>query len=190
MWALKKKICYLCYWFFAAWLPMSSHFKPAQKWRAFWVKRIAEQCGKNVNIERLASFSPKLRIGNNSGIGAKCNIYGPVTIGDNVMMGQEVIVYTTRHCDERTDIPMNVQGMCPVRAVTIEDDVWIGGRVIILPGVAIGRGSIIGAGAVVSKDIPPLQRGGRRACPGRTQQKRQCYYTAGIMVALRSFVLP
>ena len=42
-----------------------------------------------------------------------------------------------------------------VKPIVIEDDVWIGRRVIILPGVTIGRGSVIGAGAVVAKDIPP-----------------------------------
>ena len=71
------------------------------------------------------------------------------------MMGQEVIIYTTRHNDNRIDIPMMEQGMGNVLPVKIGDDVWIGGRVIILPGVTIGNGCIIGAGAVVTKDIPP-----------------------------------
>jgi maltose O-acetyltransferase len=46
-------------------------------------------------------------------------------------------------------------GNTPIKAVIIEDNVWIGARVIILPGVTIGKGSTIGAGAVVSKNIPP-----------------------------------
>ena len=45
--------------------------------------------------------------------------------------------------------------MAEIRPVIIEDDVWIGARVIILPGVTIGTGSVIGAGAVISKSIPP-----------------------------------
>ena len=155
MWTVKKKIQYLLYYLLAAWFPISSHSKISKKWRAFWGKRILQKCGTNINIERYASFTPGLSLGNNSGIGIKCCINGPVTIGNNVMMGQEVIIYTTRHNDSRVDIPIMEQGMCKVSPVTICDDVWIGGRVIILPGVTIGQGSIIGAGAIVTKDIPP-----------------------------------
>ena len=79
---------------------------------------------------------------------------GPVFIGKNVMMGPEVIVYTHNHEFSRTDIPMNQQGKGKTDPVYIDDDVWIGRRAMILPGVHIGRGSIIGAGAVVSKSIP------------------------------------
>lgn len=50
---------------------------------------------------------------------------------------------------------MRKQGMTEIRPVHIEDDVWIGARVCILPGVTIGKGSVIGACAVVSKSIPP-----------------------------------
>jgi maltose O-acetyltransferase len=49
---------------------------------------------------------------------------------------------------------MRLQGIKKAQPVSIEDDVWIGARVIILPGVRIGQGSIIGAGAVVAKNIP------------------------------------
>lgn len=71
------------------------------------------------------------------------------------MMGPNVIIYTQNHRTDRTDIPMREQGMCEIKPVTIEDDVWLGARVCILPGVTIGKGSIIGACAVVSKSIPP-----------------------------------
>ena len=56
----------------------------------------------------------------------------------------------------RTDIPMRGQGSTPARKVTVSSDVWIGARVIILPGVTIGQGAIIAAGAVVTKDVPPF----------------------------------
>ena len=51
---------------------------------------------------------------------------------------------------------MRLQGFSNVKPVVIGDDVWLGRRAIILPGVCIGNGSIIGAGAVVTKDIPPF----------------------------------
>lgn len=61
---------------------------------------------------------------------------------------------TSSHNTARTDIPMNQQGHLEKKEVVIGDDVWIGRRVIILPGIKIGNGVIIGAGAVVTKDVP------------------------------------
>lgn len=115
-----------------------------------------EHAGTNINIERGATFGTgsKVSIGNNSGIGVNAQISGCVRIGDNVMMGPEVVILTTSHEFSRTDIPM-IEQPTSVHEVVIEDDVWIGTRVIILPGRRIGRGAIIGAGAVVSRDVPP-----------------------------------
>lgn len=76
-------------------------------------------------------------------------------IGSHVMMGPEVYIYTQNHNFSRIDIPMDQQGWTEEKPVTIDDDVWIGARVTILPGVIIGKGSIIGASAVVTKDVPP-----------------------------------
>lgn len=71
------------------------------------------------------------------------------------MMGTDVIIITRNHRFDRTDIPMMEQGFEEERPVYIGNDVWIGDRVLILPGVHIGDGSIIAAGAVVTKDVPP-----------------------------------
>lgn len=68
-------------------------------------------------------------------------------------MGPDVSVLTHTHNIERTDIPMGQQGM-RVYEVVIGNDVWIGMRVIIMPGVKVGNGVVIGAGAVVTKDVP------------------------------------
>lgn len=154
MWTTKGKIFFVLYKLTAKWLPISQRSSLAKKIRGFFGKRIASNFGKNVNIERNAVFSPGLKIGNNSGIGIDCEVYGPVTIGDNVMMGPEVVIYTSGHRFDRVDVPMNEQGSTEPREVTIGNDVWIGRRVIIMPGVTIGDGCVIGAGAVVTKDIP------------------------------------
>ena len=119
-------------------------------------RNVFDYCGKKVNIEKGADFGTGsgIRIGDNSGIGVNCSVRGPLEIGKNVMMGPEVIIITSSHNIESTTIPMNQQGSLPKQKVVIGDDVWIGTRVIILPGVNIGHGSIIGAGAVVTKDVP------------------------------------
>ena len=70
------------------------------------------------------------------------------------MMGPEVVIYTSGHTFDSIDVPMMDQGDTAERPVTIGNDVWLGRRVIIMPGVNIGDGCVIGAGAVVTKDIP------------------------------------
>lgn len=155
MWTLKKKICFAMYKAFAAWLPTGQRCKPAKVMRYHFAKHVC-RLGENVNIERNAFFTPELTVGDNSGIGVNSEIYGPVTIGSDVMMGPEVVIYTHDHEFSRTDIPMRLQGSAPVKPVEIGDDCWIGRRVMIMPGVHIGSGCVIGAGAVVTKDIPGL----------------------------------
>lgn len=70
------------------------------------------------------------------------------------MMAPECVILTRNHAFDRTDIPMGEQGVQQEKPVIIGNDVWLGQRVIILPGVHIGNGVIVGAGAVVTKDVP------------------------------------
>lgn len=119
-------------------------------------RRLFLACGDNVNIERGAYFGAgrTIRIGDNSGMGINAIVPRGTTIGANVMMGPDVTIIAQNHGFSRVDVPMNVQGFDVERSVTIGDDVWIGTRVIILPGVTVGTGSILGAGAVIAKDVP------------------------------------
>ena len=128
----------------------------AKKFRRLCARQILPHCGENVNIERGARFAWDLSIGDNSGVGVNALISSNVTIGKDVMMGPDCMIFTSNHGMARTDIPMWRQAFSQPRPVVIEDDVWIGARVIILPGVHIGSGSVIGAGSVVTKDVAPF----------------------------------
>ncbi|MEU4777185.1 sugar O-acetyltransferase [Micromonospora sp. NPDC023633] len=78
--------------------------------------------------------------------------YGGITVGDRVMIGPRVTLSTAGHpveLDERYDFITHAP-------IVIEDDVWIGAAATVTPGVTIGRGSVVGAGAVVARDVPPL----------------------------------
>lgn len=154
MWNKKNKVWYVLYTVFAKKLPISRRGKVFKKVRAFFAKKIINSMGENVNIERGACFNPEVRIGNNSGIGVNCELNGNVTIGNNVLMGPEVVFYTQNH--EFSDIQKTIieQGYKEERPIIIEDDCWIGRRAIILPGVRIAKGTIIGAGAIVTKSFP------------------------------------
>lgn len=153
---IKRYIFRKLYFLIGIHLPSSTtkHGKRYQNVRYWMVKNFIEKCGKQVNIEYGAWFNPELQIGNNSGVGMNCRVNGRTYIGDNVMMGPDCIMYSYSHAHDRIDIPMNQQGFEKETPVKIGNDVWIGARVIILPGVKIGNHVIIGAGSVVTKDVP------------------------------------
>jgi maltose O-acetyltransferase len=117
-----------------------------------------EACGKDVNIEHGADFGKgrDIRLGDRSGIGIRARLDDPVLIGNDVMMGPDVLIFTQGHRFSDLTKPMIEQGSSKRRPVVIGNDVWIGERAIILPGVTVGDGAIIGAGAVVRDSIPPL----------------------------------
>lgn len=96
----------------------------------------------------------RLCIGDRSQLGQNCRLQGTITIGDDVVMGPDVVIMATSHEFHRLDIPINQQGAKPEEPVTIGNDCWIGTRVIILPGVTIGNHCIVAAGAVVTHSFP------------------------------------
>ena len=74
--------------------------------RALAANLMLTRVGKHINIERFAHFSHTTEIGDYSGFGECCRLYGRVVIGDYVMMGRECFIYTYNHETSRTDIPM------------------------------------------------------------------------------------
>lgn len=125
-------------------------------WRKKLVKRIFKRCGDNVLIKHGAYFGSgkDVELGHRSQIGHNARIDHDVIIGDDVLMGPDVVMMSNSHAFDDTTRPINLQGATERRPVVIGNDVWIGTRTVILPGVHIGDGAVIGAGSVVTTSIP------------------------------------
>ena len=152
-----KRIILLIYYLIAKRLPSQPFpgYKIGYAIRRCLGKFIFEECGENVIIKQDANFGKGigLKIGDNSQIGERSYIGSYTTIGKDVIMGPEVLIWTIGHRFDRNDIPINQQGPTEIEPVFIGDDVWIGQRVIIMPGVKVGSHAVIGAGTIVTKDI-------------------------------------
>lgn len=129
----------------------------ARRFRQFCAHLILDDCGKWVNIDKGVTFATDIKLGEGSGIGANCSIPTGVTIGDHVMIGIDVLMFTNEHRHDDITVPMGLQGRTEVKPIVIEDDVWVGSRSLIMKGVRIGHGAIIAAGSVVTKDVPPYE---------------------------------
>ncbi len=148
------------YYLFARSLPSTS--MPLGRYcnaiRGALCKKIFAQLGKGSVVKKGAYFGSgsELRLGINSQLGENSRVEHDTIIGDNVMMGLEVLILSTRHSTEGVDIPFIDQGYLPRAPVTVCNNVWIGARVIILPGVTVNEGAVIAAGAIVTSDVPPF----------------------------------
>jgi acetyltransferase-like isoleucine patch superfamily enzyme len=93
----------------------------------------------------------KIKIGNSTSIGHNSVLdgRGGLTIGDNVNFSSEVMVWTKQHD------PQDSEFIIISKPVVIEDYAWVSCRAIILPGIIIGKGAVVAAGAVVTKDVKP-----------------------------------
>ena len=157
---VRRHFWYCFYYGFAQHLPASYRFQPFGKWaktcRRAACKRIFRVAGQRINVEQGANFYTgwEIELGDDSSLGVHCMVPYDLKVGKDVMMGPEVIIVGENHRFDRIDVPMRLQGYTKFPPVRIEDDVWIGARAIILPGVNIGRGAIIAAGAIVTKNVP------------------------------------
>ena len=148
------------------WWPQNRWFPLAGNARAFFARRICVQAGEHIAVDRNATFSSKVCLGDFSRIGANCELHGEVHLGDHTLMAPEVVFYTVNHEHASLDLPMDSQGDTAMAPIHVGNDVWLGRRVMVMPGVRIGDGCIIAAGAVVTKDLPPYSIAGGGTCQG------------------------
>lgn len=165
---------------FIHWCLIPTHQARPRLWVKIFVNPIYHKKGKSVLINRrsrmdVLPFQP-FSIGDystvedfstiNNGVGAVhigCNsliglgnvIIGPVTIGNNVILAQNIVVSGLNHNYTNITMPICKQGET-VAQIIIEDDCWIGANVVITAGVTIGKHCVIAGGAVVTKSIPPF----------------------------------
>lgn len=124
-------------------------FFPLHWIRKIYLKSIMHiPIGKNSFIHMGCIFYANVRVGENSVIGRGCHILGDTTVGNNVSITAQTYIFATSHRKDSATF----EAFC--EPVTIEDYAWIGARAIILPGVRIGKGAILGAGSVATKNIP------------------------------------
>lgn len=120
-----------------------------------FLKRIFNNVGQDIRVMSCITYSNgyNISIGDSSGIGDRAFLQdiGEILIGKDVLMASDVAIYTANHKYDKKQL-IREQGI-EVKKVVVEDDVWIGTRVIILPGVTIKKGAIIAAGAVVTRDV-------------------------------------
>ena len=139
-------------------------------------KRVAKSYGEGLKVNGESYVTPNTTLGNNVNFnGMKIQGSGNVIIGDNFHSGIECMIITSIHnYDKGNAIPYDDTIIS--KDVIIEDNVWLGNRVIILPGVRIGEGAIIQAGSVVVSDVEKYAIAGGHPAKVFKYRNKKHYY--------------
>lgn len=120
----------------------------------FLFKKFGRGC--HIDYKTYFRYTKKITIGDDVSINRGCAFYASyfikeayIKIGNNVSIGPQVTFFSAGHDYKYIDRP-DIGG-----SIIVDDNVWIGGRSVILPGVTVGRGAVVGAGSVVTKDVSP-----------------------------------
>ncbi len=133
-----------------------------------WIKGFENIClGDHVGIGPFCSFLAEsygkesfISVGDaatfNAGVMVNADVGGTIRIDDDVMVGPYAVIRASGHRHDRTDIPIRDQGH-DTGTIAIQKGAWIGAHAVILPGITIGENAIVGAGAVVTRDVRALE---------------------------------
>ncbi len=160
---IKRLFFYCVYYAIAIRLPYGDRWgiigKKSHKFRRYVCRRLFKKTGrifgvgKNVDFgfnAHLITMGERANIGDHAWIRGK----GELILGNDIMMGEFALIYTQNHKISK-DVNVDEADEFIVGDVRIGNSVWIGGRVTILKGVTIGENAVIGAGSIVTKDVPP-----------------------------------
>lgn len=147
----KATCCRILYEIFARYLP--ENFFPGghlySKIRYLLIRNFLTSVGKNIDIDRNVHLGNEVVIGDWTGIGPNCRIYGGTIIGKHTSISQDISIITSNHIYAPNTHAYGKR----FAKINIGDYVWIGAKSIILSGVTIGDNVVIGAGSVVTKSI-------------------------------------
>jgi len=151
-----------------------SRWNAEQGLRGWYQSRILARAGANLRVASGAKLNNRgmESIGDNCYLGDGVQLHpwsATTTLRNNVLVAAGVRMITRKHAFGDVSQSISEQGYTNA-PIVIEDDVWIGFQAVILPGVTIGRGSIVGAGTVVTKDVAPYSSVG--GVPARLIRKR------------------
>lgn len=116
------------------------------------------ELGSNSTIENFCTINNgvgEVLIGYNTLIGMGNTVIGPVSIGNNVILAQNIVISGLNHEYQDVTKPIHEQPVTTAK-ITVDDECWIGANAVITAGVTIGKHSVIAAGSVVTKDVPPF----------------------------------
>lgn len=133
----------------SSYYPLGKYFNALRKYTIRYIFPLGS--GSKIQSNVYFGSGENIQIGSNCQINENVRL-NRVKIGDHVMVAPGVTILGRMHKYSETNIPMIVQGDVETRQTVIEEDVWIGTNVIVMPGIKISKGVIIGAGAVVTRD--------------------------------------
>lgn len=156
---MKRVLCLLAYYGFAKHLP-DSGFPGGEfstRLRAFLCRQFIASAGKGIHVRSGAFLADgrHLYMADRSSIGPGCRIYG-ARLGYGVVIGPHCVFFKENRGADDLSKPVGHHGTTPIKLPVVEDWAWVGERALVLQGRRIGRGAIVGAGAVVTRDVAPF----------------------------------
>lgn len=169
------KIKLVLYYAVIQYLPHSRFLGIFTRFRVWYLSKVLKVMpnDKNSRVETgvYISDARQLKLGKHVRVNERVFLQGDISVGDYCMIAPGVAIYTRTHVYDNPEVPMTLSGETPIMPVVLEEDVWLGRNVMVLPGVRIGKGSIVGANSIVNKDIEPYSIVG--GVPAKLIRKRK-----------------